>query len=101
MALPLRAPTMATIGMSATLDVEQRRRRIDLGKRRRKAWLSDGDQARAKTLGRRELGLCLFLATETDVVNASAKARQHRCRIDGGLCATELVDRSQGLHSRS
>ena len=69
-----------------------------MGKRRRKAWLSDGDQARAKTLGRRELGLCLFLATETDVVNTSAKARQHRCRIDGGLCATELVDQSAERH---
>ena len=98
---PLRAPTMATMGIvgevEPAFDVEQRRRRVDLGERRRIARLADGDEACARALRRGELGLGFGLAAEADVVSAAAAARQHRQRIDGGLGAAELVDqRAEG-----
>jgi len=48
------------------LDAEQRGRRIDLSKRRRIAWLSDSDEARAQTLGDCKLGCGVFLAAKAD-----------------------------------
>jgi hypothetical protein len=74
------------------LDAEQRGRRIDLSKRRRIAWLSDSDEARAQTLGDCKLGFGVFLAAKADVMDAPATARQRGQRVDGGLCAAEFVD---------
>ena len=59
------------------LDVEQRRRGIDLGERRRIAVLADRDEARAEPLGALQLGFGLGLTTEMNVVDAAAAARQH------------------------
>ena len=58
---PLRAPTMATHRprqvAGVALDVEQRRRRIDGGKRRRIAGLDGEERAGADPVGGLELGL--------------------------------------------
>ena len=73
--------------------VEQRRRRIDLGERRRIARLADGNEACAEALGRRELGLGFGFGAEADV-GASAAPRQKRQRVDRGLGAAEFIDQS-------
>jgi hypothetical protein len=73
--------------------IKQRRRRIDLGKRRRLARLADGNQACSESIRRLELGLGFGLGAEADVGAASAP-RQKRQRVDGGLGAAELIDQS-------
>ena len=63
-----------------------------MSKRRRIAWLSDSDEARAQALGDRKLGFGVFLAAKADVMDAPAAARQRGQRVDSGLCAAEFVD---------
>jgi hypothetical protein len=59
------------------LHVNERRRRVDLGERRRIAWLADRGEVGAESFGRGKLRFSLVLAIETDVVRA-APARQNR-----------------------
>jgi hypothetical protein len=77
--------------LQPAFDVEEGRRRIDLGERRRIARLADGDQACPQAFGTLKLGLGFGLGAKADV-GASAATRQKRQRGDGGLGAAELVD---------
>ena len=101
---PLRAPTMATMGkaaeLGAALDVEQRRGRIDMGKRRRIARLADRDETRANAVGAGKFGLGLGFGAEPNVVGPAAAPRQHRERGNGRFGPAELVDeRAEGRRS--
>ena len=58
--------------LEPAFDVEQRRRRIDLGERRRIAGLADGDQIRAQAFGERELSLGFGLGAEANIGPAAA-----------------------------
>ena len=64
--------------LQPALDVEQRRRRIDLGKRRRIARLADGDQGGAEPVRRFEFGLGLGFRAEMDVAAAAAPRQQRQ-----------------------
>ena len=73
--------------------IKQRRRCIDLGKRRRIAGLADGNEACSQAIRGREFGLGFGRGAEADV-GASAAPRKKRQRVDRGLGAAEFIDQS-------
>jgi len=78
--------------LEPALGVEQGRRRIDMGERRRIAPFPHGDERGADVCSSSELSLGFGFAVDPDRVRASATARQRRERVERGLGAAELVD---------
>ena len=80
--------------LGATLDVEQRRGRIDMSERRRIARLAERDERYAQAVGAGELGFRFGFGAEPNVVRPAAPPRQRRERGNGRFGSPELVDES-------
>jgi hypothetical protein len=98
---PLRAPDDGDDGnigeIEPAFELDQRRGRVDLGKRRRIAGLADRHQVSAQAFCCLEFRLGFRLGAETNVLRPAAASRQHGQRVDGGFGAAEFVDqRAEG-----
>ena len=80
--------------LNAALDLEKRRRRIDMGERRGIARLAERNERYAQTVGAGKFGFGLGFGAKPDVVGPAAPPRQRRERGNGRFGPAELVDES-------
>ena len=77
--------------LEPALDVEERRRRIDMGEGGGITLLAHGDEMSPGAVGSFKLGVSLALREDADR-GAAAATRQRRQGSEGSLGAAELID---------